>query len=388
MSNVSQRVKLLVAGTLLALTALAAGLTMSVVFSAQAQEASVNGKVSEWASLPAQANADNGDDDIEFNINFADLPDMDQMLANMPDITEFMANGPVTLQVAGPLGGADAPEGQGVITKIDGNKLTLNNRRTVNVNDQTKYGDAKGDLKLSDFKVDDRVFVVGTVESDKSLTARWVLRLSVLPAVEAGKITSVTAGSNQFKFTVGKNNDEWTATVTSSTQINKNGKTAAIADLAKDDNVVVVGKADKNAKTIEAQRVEVRPARPANGNPPGRPNNATGGKVKSVDVNGNSLVVTTKVNGNDTDVKVTVDSNTRFAGNNLKSLGDLKADDQVFVAGDKQSDGSIKATVISRAPAGRGPAGGGFQFGGPQGGFKGRGGQPGNSANPSPTPNM
>src|SRR5205814_1638008 len=96
----------------------------------------------------------------------------------------------------------------------------------------------------------------------------------------------------------------------------------------------------------------------------------------SIDTSKNSLVVTvTGANNAQTDQTVTVDSSTKYAGNGVKALSDLKVGDEVTAFGTKQSDGSLKAQVVGKgAIPGRpgGPRGGngqgGFQFGGPGGG--------------------
>lgn len=390
MSNLSKKVRLAIAGTLLALTGLAAGLTMSVVFNAQASApaASSNAVVASQANTNSAAVADvapstydqvTGDEDGGFDFTFDtfDPASMVQgMMQQLPPeaVAQFQA-------VAGPFGFGGGPETQGTISKIDGNNITLSRNISVTVNADTKYGDASGDLKQSDLKVGDRVFVLGKVETNKSVTARWVLRLPALPSVERGKF--VSANGKQFTFTVGKNNDTWTATTTDTTTITKNGNKAALTDLAKDDVITVIGQADSTNKTIAADRVTV-------GKPVATPvarGNGAGGAVKSVDVSGNSLVITQKGRNGaaDTDVKVTVDKDTRFVGQNVTGLGDLKAGDNVLVQGDKQTDGSIKAKVVAKAPAagGRGTGPGGFPFGGPNGGNR-RGGQP----NATPTPNQ
>jgi hypothetical protein len=360
---------------------------MSVVFNAQANapassNAASTGGGTDWAianSAENQAAANQGDEE-GFDFNF-DMPD-DMAMGFPPAIAGAVQN---FVQAVGPGNGSEA---QGIVGKIDGDKITLDrSNRVINVNASTKYGDANGDLTKADIKVGDRIMVLGKVETDKSLTARWVLKLEALPSLEAGQITSVNAAGNQFKFKVGSN--EWTATVTANTTINKNGQKAALSDLAANDNVRVVGKADKTAKTIEATRVDVGQLNrggPGKGPMMGR---GLGGTVKSVDAANNSLVVTQKVNGTDTDVTVKVDSTTKYGGQNVKGLSDFKAGDQVFVVGEKQSDNSVKAAVVSKAPANmRGPNGqGGFPFGGP-GGRGPRGGQQNSQPQASPTPNL
>jgi len=345
-----RKMKLVIAGVLLALTALVSGLTMSVALNANAGNTATANTL-----LPAATFSDVTDVTTMMMDDTGTWPDQ-MMTMDMPE--DFMS---------GPLPAIGTPAVQGSISTITGTKILLNkDSRTVNTNAQTKYGDASGDLTFGDLKVADRIFALGTVESDKSLTARWVLRLPALPSVERGSISSVDAANSQFKFKVG--NNEWTATVSSSTVITKDGKTAALTDLAANDKVTVAGKADTTAKTIAAQRVVVgKVAAPRA--------NVLRGTVKSVDATANTLVVTTKAQNNSTDVTVKVDGNTKYLGQNIKSLTDLKVGDTVGVAGQKQSDNSVLAAVITKLPAngngnggrgnnGAGPRGQGFPFDG------------------------
>lgn len=366
MSNISRKMRLIIAGTLLALTAMAIGLTMSVAFNAQASVPA--------ATTPNAPVAQTSSEDFTLNSPEDLMQFAPAFMAQAPGFTGAM--------MAGPLGAANGPEAQGVITKIDGATLTLNNgRRNVVTSPTTKFGDANGEIKITDLKVNDRIFALGKVDGT-NLAANWVLKLSELPAVQRGKITSVDAAANQFKFTVGK--DEWTATVTASTVISKSGKTATLTELAKDDQVVVSGKADRTAKTIEAVRVV--DGLLARTNPGGKGvaprGNALQGTVKSADAAANTLVVTQKVNSVDTDVTVKTTSTTKFVG--LNGLGDLKAGDVVSVVGAKQTDNTVLATIVSKGQV-AGPKPGAKGNGGamPNGGMRGgRGGQ----AQPKTTP--
>jgi hypothetical protein len=363
--------KLLIAGSLLALTAMAAGLTMSVVFNATASTPAK--ETAAQVAAPTNSNVEaaaldtsNGD---EFDFNSVDFmmgaqPGMDMQIA-----VPFGPGGP----------GGSGPETQGIVSKLDGDKILINkDSRTINTNASTKFGDANGDLTKADIKVGDRIMALGKVETDKSLTARWVLKLSAIPNVEGGKITSVAAGS--FKFTRARGNEEWTATVNAQTEITKDGAKVTLDKLAKDDNVIISGKADSTAKTIDATRVVV--GNPARQNIKG---NALGGTVKSIASDSTSLIVTQKdKDGKETDVTVKVDANTKYVGG-LTKLADLKAADRVFVVGEKQTDGSVKANSISKMPVGPGGRGPGFP-GGPGG--RGPGNNGNNAPKASPTPNQ
>jgi hypothetical protein len=371
-----KRTALLIAGTLLVFTALATGIIVNSWASVSTADNASNQPLAlqQPAAAPADSVASVANQDLDGLDQFAGLdqtlPDPSELNAQIqaaaaaiPGFEAFAARfGP------GPIGGADSPEVQGIISATTSTTITLNNKRVINVNAQTSYGDANGTLNLPDLKAGDRIFALGKVETDKSLTARWVLRLPALPSVLSGAISSVDTANNTFKFKVGKDNTEWTVTVTSSTKITKNGSDIKLSDLTAGDRVAVVGKADKNAKAVEATNVSTgRPPMP-------NPGNVVHGKIKSIDTSKNSLVVTvTGPNNTQTDQTVTVDSNTKFVGNNIKSLADLKVGDEVSAFGAKQSDGSLKAQFVGNGPMpgpGRpgSPRGGKGMPGGPRGG--------------------
>jgi Cu/Ag efflux protein CusF len=264
----------------------------------------------------------------------------------------------------------DGTEAQGVITNIENNgaKITVNKQRVINLNDQTTVGEAAGALKKEDLKVGDRIVALGKVETDKTLTARYLLRQPALPIAIKGTISSVDAAGNTIKLKMGKDNAEWTVTVTSATQINRDGKTISLADLKAGDDILVTGKADKAAKKIEASFI-------SNGHPtlvakPVAPPNMAVGTVKSIDVAGNSFVLSETVGITPTERKISVDSTTKFSGpNGVKGLADLKVGDKVVVNGEKQSDGSITAKHVGtgvhiEVRTGPGPGEKGGQAGG------------------------
>ncbi len=395
--------KLLIAGSLLALTAMAAGLTMSVVFNATASTPAK--ETAAQVSAPTNSSVQSAvalDDPEDFNFDF---DTMDFMMGAQPGMNMQMgAQSGTNMQMAMPMvpfgPGGNGPETQGIVSKLDGDKILINkDSRTINTNASTKFGDANGDLTKADIKVGDRIMAIGKVETDKSLTARWVLKLAAIPNVEGGKVTSVAAGS--FKFTRARGNEEWTATVNAQTEITKDGAKITLDKLAKDDNVIITGKADSTAKTIEATRVVAGNQKRPNVNA-----NILSGTVKSIASDSTSLVVTQKdKDGKETDTTVNVDANTKYVGG-LTKLSDLKATDRVFVAGEKQTDGSVKATAVSKMPVrpggpGMNPRDFNFEFNGGGGnGFPGGRGDPGNGGGrggpgngnnapkASPTPNQ
>ncbi len=351
----SKRIKLIVAGTLLAVTALAVSF-LAFSFSGSASPTS--------STRPAQAQAP-----------LAVQPDQSAQVAAQPDLASpDQAQNDLMIDAAPDVTGTnqtekgfprppfgpgydlkgDGSETQGIITKIEnnGSKLTVSNR-VVNLNDQTTLGDVNGTIKKEDLKTGDRLIALGKVETDKSLTARWVLRLAVLPSVEQGVFEAVAGDSKSFTFKVGKDNTVWRATVTDQTIFKKDTQAGKLSDFKAGDMIAVFGKADATAKKIEASMVSlahkfVRPGPPT-------PGNFNRGSIKSIDVAGNSLVIAQNGGPNQpiSEVKIAVDSSTVFNGPNLKSLADLKVGDTIVVQGDKQTDSSLKAKTIVRGP-GRG----------------------------------
>ncbi len=362
-----KRTSLIVVVALLGLTAFAGGLMISswaTTVDASATKAKTSQSASQAEAIVAEDQATLAEDDMAQAMTFAET----EVASALPGVA------------AAPFGPAgDSPDVQGVITKVENNgaKLTINGRRVVNLNDQTVVGDANGTLKKEDLKQDDRVVALGKVETDKSLTARWVLRQPALPTVVGGAVSSIDTATNTFKIKVGRDNTEWTVSAASA-KFTKDGKDAKFSDLATGDRVNVVGKADKTAKKIEATSVNWgRPALPNR-------DNVVRGKIKSLGTN--SFVVTEKVGTTETDRTVTVDANTKYFGKGVTSFADLKVGDEVGAIGDKQADGSLKATNVgkgglpNRMPKMPGRPGGmgndqGFGFGGPPG-FPGRPGGP------------
>jgi len=360
----SKKIKLIVAGTLLTLTAMALGLTMSVVLNANANTGNQTAKsAAPVANVGAVANdiqADvppAADDQPGFGFGFSG--NMDDMMRQAGQLADRFGFGQQFTQFVGQGRG---PEGQGSITKVEnsGAKLTVNKGEIINVDASTVLGDSNGSITKESLQVGDRVVAVGKKETDGSLTAKYVLKLPTLPKPLTGDLTSVDTGANSLKFK--QNNADWTATLNSDGKVYKDGKEAKLSDLKTGDKVTVIGIADETAKSVKASQIVQ-----------GRPQlgNITAGKVKSVDTAGNSFVLTQTdpATKNTTEVKVTVDANTKFIGKDIKALADLKADAGVVVRGDKQTDGSIKATEVG--------SGGKFpgNFGFPGGGQRGPGGQ-------------
>lgn len=323
-------------------------------------------------STPSNANASSSH---LAAVNDASNPALDDSAASAPDDTSMadMANAmnamgmsqamPDFSKAGGPaVAPGKGPEAGGVISTTaattNGYTLTLKGTgRVVTINSSTTLGDSNGTINASDLKAGDFIFALGTAQSDGSLTARWVLRLPAPAQAKTGTVSSVNVAGNSFQFT-DQSKSTWTVNVTSNTRLAKNGQAIKLSDIAVNDKVVVLGTVDANAHTIAATNVtDGVPNRPT-------PGNATAGTVSSIDTANNSFVITptafamgrgnknqAQPSSNNAPVTVSVDSNTRFVGANLKSLSDLKAGDKIIVTGQKQSDGSIKAITVARVPA-------------------------------------
>ena len=194
----------------------------------------------------------------------------------------------------------------GPITKIDSNIITVG-KRTVTLNDQTVIGDAAGTLTKSDLKVDDFVVALGKAETDGSLTARWVLKQDALPAKPpapapgkgdfiGGGVKSVDAANNSFVITAtvtkGQAATDVTIVVSSTTQF-KGQNIKSLSDLKAGDKVVVVGTKQADGSytaTIVADGKFPGPGGPGGHGPrggPGRPGKP-GGSVDPTAPNGDS----------------------------------------------------------------------------------------------------
>ncbi|MEI7553827.1 DUF5666 domain-containing protein [Candidatus Chlorohelix sp.] len=343
----SRKVKLIVAGGLLTFTAMALGLILSVVFSVSTvtpHTPSTSNTAQQSAPSDQSIQQATGED-----FNYA---------AGLNDVMTQLGKG----------GGAgiirqfaNVPEAQGTISTVEngGAKLTLNTKKIINLASDAVLADANGAITKDTLKVGERVVVVGKVESDNSITAKALIRLPALPKVLVGDFVSADATTLKFK----NNNVEWTATLDTNAKVYKDGKEAKLTDFTNTEKINVVGKADETAHTILASSVtQGRPVMAALGD-------FTNGKIKSIDIAGNSFVVThtDPATKNNTDEKITVDSTTKYLGSSIKGLSDLKVDDTVMVRGAKQADGSYKATDVV--------IGNGFMRGGQMGSDKGQGGQ-------------
>ncbi len=94
----------------------------------------------------------------------------------------------------------------------------------------------------------------------------------------------------------------------------------------------------------------------------GRGGNGVTGQISAI--NGNELTIT----GFQGDVKVTLGSDATISTLQTGSASDLKVGEEVSVAGETQSDGSVNATSVTELPASVGAGRGGFTGGGGRGG--------------------
>lgn len=248
------------------------------------------------------------------------------------------------------------PYVQGVISSTiatnNGYTLALRDRQLINLDTQTTVGDAKGTINAAGLKAGDYIFALGQFQADNSLLARWVLRLPPLPQVQRGQVTLVDAATNSFQFKSGS--ETWTANLISTTKIFKNRQPATFSQIQVNDDVAVTGSVDVNGHTIQASFVEDGAFL--------HPDNAVNGIINTIDSTNNSFTITPTVHlpmmplapgsqpSPQNQVKVAVDTNTKFLGANSNGLSSLKPGDHVIVIGERQSDGSIKAKSVTRVP--------------------------------------
>jgi hypothetical protein len=337
----SRNLKLIVGGSLLAFTALALGLVMSVVFTANA------------GNQQTASTQTNTQSSAVFSMT-ADEEDPEVALFEVEQIAPEFGQLRVELEKAGGIKGfgkginANSPEAHGTITQVEngGAKLTINKNRVVNLDANAVLSDANGAITKESLKVGDRVVAVGTLASDKSLTAKTLVRLPALQKALVGDLVSVDANASTLKFK--RADKEWTATLNSDAKIYRDGSEVKLADLKTGEKVTVVGYTDDTALTVKASAV-------SQGRMPAvKIGDMAAGKVKSVDASSIVLKVTDPRTQNTSEVKVTVDANTKYLGNNVTGLSDIKVDDQVVVRGEKQTDGSIKATQVVKGVGIRG----------------------------------
>jgi hypothetical protein len=399
-----KKIRLILIAVLLTITAFAGGLVVSASLNApNSATAAID-----QSSLASTVNQDaNSLDAASSNADVNSATDTDTNISNIDaagvatQSQDSAAPGaPTMMNRMGPPTFFSGPQVEGIISSTDnsGNTLVLRDRRTVTLNAQTVVGDANGTLSASSLKAGDLIFALGQVQTDKSLLARWVLRLPPPPVPAhpiSGKVSAVNVAGNSFQFSVGISNTTWSATISSTTKILKAGKVVSLSDIAVGDQVTVIGKADQVAHTIAATVVQDGQFRPGP-----MPGNFVTGNVGSIDTNNNSFVVSPTIvarpadvgpgpgqkpglptRASATPVTVIVDSSTHFNGQNLTKLSDLKVGDHVVVIGDKQSDGSFKAKSVTRMP--NFPMPGGPQSGGGSGG----GSANGNKGAMPPNPN-
>ncbi len=158
---------------LLAVTAFAAGLTISVALNVSASNSSSAGAEAPLssnapdfapASAPAVAPGDEqGDGYFQLLRQFLGSDGrVGPMLANL---TGFLQNNVQGMQefargLASKAGLGNGPMGGGEVSKIEGNKLTLKSGRVVSTTNITAFGDANGNLALSDLKVGDNYYTI------------------------------------------------------------------------------------------------------------------------------------------------------------------------------------------------------------------------------------
>lgn len=149
---------------------------------------------------------------------------------------------------------------KGTLTTIADKTLTVTTEKesiyTVQVNENTqykrKYG---GDSKLSEFKPNDSILVIGKETGDKEMEAAYIRNLSIQRrrAVFLGEVVSKSADSFTLK-TTGRGTQ--TVYVASSTKFSERNTTIGFGDITLGNKVVVKGEVwDRESAKIDAQTV-------------------------------------------------------------------------------------------------------------------------------------
>lgn len=149
---------------------------------------------------------------------------------------------------------------KGTLTTIADKTLTVTTEKesayTVQVNENTqykrKYG---GESKLSEFKPNDSVLVIGKEIGDKEMEATYIRNLSIQRrrAVFLGEVVSKSADSFTLK-TTGRGTQ--TVYISSSTKFSERDATIGFGDISLGNKVVVKGEVwDRESAKIDAQTV-------------------------------------------------------------------------------------------------------------------------------------
>lgn len=149
---------------------------------------------------------------------------------------------------------------KGTLTTIADKTLTVTTEKesayTVQVNENTeykrKYG---GESKLSEFKPNDSVLVIGKEIGDKEMEATYIRNLSIQRrrTVFLGEVVSKSADSFTLK-TTGRGTQ--TVYISSSTKFSEREATIGFGDISLGNKVVVKGEVwDRESAKIDAQTV-------------------------------------------------------------------------------------------------------------------------------------
>jgi hypothetical protein len=235
------------------------------------------------------------------------------------------------------------------ITAIDGTKLALRTdngwTRTIDAAGATVTRDG-ATVAVSTLKVGDQVVFRETRNADGTYTITAIMVIQ--PAV-AGTVASVSGDT----VTVTQRDGATSKVVlTGSTTYQLAGQAATKDAVVAGARIVARGALASDG-TLTASSVDVAPATAA-------------GTVKEKGTS--SLTLTTR-DGSSVTIKVSSSTTYQVGGVTTPTLADVKVGDIVMAAGSRNADGSLSASVVRSAPAGR--------FGGPGDGFGGPGGMPG-----------
>lgn len=221
---------------------------------------------------------------------------------------------------------------------------------TIHTSASTVFQRAGATVKLSDLTSGTQIDVRGTRNSDGTITAT---EIDVVLPVYAGNVTKVSG--NTITVQSPRDNTTQTIVVSSSTQYTRAGSSASLSDVQVGSMIAAEGTVSSD-KSLAAARVEIEVPHVG-----GQIISISGSDITLRDREGGTVTVHTTASTKFTSVSFGTNGPTQSS----ITLSSLKAGDQIFAAGTRNSDGSLAAlsvTLMPNAPSGH------WGDGGPDGG--------------------
>jgi hypothetical protein len=249
----------------------------------------------------------------------------------------------------GPGHGPERGEGL-TVSSVSGQTITAKRPSgasvTVKVTSSTQYVRAGSTISLSDIKAGDTIHVIGTTNSDGSVTAT---RIEIVLPHYDGQVKSVSGAA----ITVQDEQNSYVIHTSSSTTVQRAGQSASLGDITVGSQIMAVGTKNSDG-SLNAESINIILPR-------------VGGQISAI--SGSTITVTTLRDSTKTTIHVT--SSTRYVTVTMGTTGptqtaasfsDLKTGAHIQAEGTKNSDGSLNAQVVYLMP--NAPAGVGGGFGG------------------------